>query len=348
MKTYLTVRTRRAHMAVLALGATALSSTLADAHFRLIAPGNFVVQSSDGSPQKAGPCGNESPQTATNIVTAFRPGDTVTIQLEETVYHPGHYRVALAVNSPNELPAEPPVTAGSSACGSVPIQQTPVFPVLADGMLVHTTPFTGQQSFQVKLPTNVTCTACTLQIIEFMSSHGAPCFYHHCAKISIQDGATDGGAGTSDAARDSSGGAGGALDSGATGGRAGASGGGAGTSPTGGSGGATGGGAGSGASGGVGGAGTTGGSAGSGGAVGVGGSGTTGGSTSTGAGGAGAIAGASGTAGGAAGEGGAGGSGVETTGYACALSRADAPSLGAVSTVLGLAFAVMRRRRRRF
>ncbi len=27
------------------------------------------------------------------------------VKVQETVYHPGHYRIALAVNSPTELPA---------------------------------------------------------------------------------------------------------------------------------------------------------------------------------------------------------------------------------------------------
>jgi hypothetical protein len=193
-----------------------LFSDVADAHFRLVAPANVVMQASDGSPQKMGPCGNEAPQTPSNAITPFRPGDTVTVQLEETVYHPGHYRVALALDSPDELPAEPPVTAGATQCGSVPIQQNPAFPILADGMLKHAAPLSGVQSFQVKLPTNVSCTACTLQIIEFMSEHGAPCFYHHCAKISIQ--------GASDAGTFDGGGRAGSSGSAGSGGRAGSGG----------------------------------------------------------------------------------------------------------------------------
>jgi MYXO-CTERM domain-containing protein len=185
-----------------------------------------MAMSADGSPQKTGPCGNEAPQTPTNMTTSFQPGDTVTIQLEETVFHPGHYRVALAVNSQSELPPEPTVTPGATACGSVPIQQNPAFPVLADGMLVHTAALSGQQSFQVTLPTNVTCTSCTLQIIEFMSSHPAPCFYHHCANISIQAAGTDAGAGTRDGGSDAVGGSGsGAGGSGGAGGTQGGAGG---------------------------------------------------------------------------------------------------------------------------
>jgi hypothetical protein len=122
-------------------------------------------------------------------VTAFSPGDTITIALDETIFHPGHYRVALAVNDRSELPAEPAVTPGTTPCGSVPILDSPAFPVLADGLLVHTSPFSETQSIQVRLPSNVTCERCTLQVLEFMSDHGAPCFYHHCADISIEAGA---------------------------------------------------------------------------------------------------------------------------------------------------------------
>jgi hypothetical protein len=67
----------------------------------------------------------------------------------------------------------------------------PVFPVLADGVLVHTAPFSGPQSFDVQLPAGMTCDHCTLQIIQFMSNHvlnnPGGCFYHHCATVNIQD-----------------------------------------------------------------------------------------------------------------------------------------------------------------
>jgi MYXO-CTERM domain-containing protein len=65
-------------------------------------------------------------------------------------------------------------------------------------MLEHTSAFSGPQSFTVTLPSNVSCpggagdgSICTLQVIEYMSNHGAPCFYHHCADITI--GASGGG-----------------------------------------------------------------------------------------------------------------------------------------------------------
>jgi hypothetical protein len=173
--------------------AIALVSSSANAHFKLVAPASWMSQDSLGSPQKTGPCGNEAGGTATGTVTAYKPGDTVTITVSETIFHPGHYRVALAAHAQSELPPEPTVTPGATACGSVPVQNPPVFPVLADGVLEHQAAFSGPQTITVKLPTNVTCDKCTLQVLEFMSDHGAPCFYHHCAEISIGDGSTDGG-----------------------------------------------------------------------------------------------------------------------------------------------------------
>jgi uncharacterized protein (TIGR03382 family) len=79
------------------------------------------------------------------------------------------------------------------------VQDPPVFPVLADGVLPHTDPFTGPQSFQVTLPSDVTCASCTLQVLEFMQADvggSNNCFYHHCANVSIAAAAPDAGAAT--------------------------------------------------------------------------------------------------------------------------------------------------------
>jgi hypothetical protein len=52
-------------------------------------------------------------------------------------------------------------------------------------MLPHTVEFDGPRTFTVTLPDDVTCTKCTLQVIEYMSKHSMPCFYYHCADIAI-------------------------------------------------------------------------------------------------------------------------------------------------------------------
>ena len=158
----------------------------ARAHFILVTPDSWMSQDIFGGPQKLGPCGNEGGGMATGSVTTFRPGDTITVTVDEVIYHPGHYRVALAVDDQSELPPEPAVTPkAGNPCGSAVIQERPRFPILADNALPHTQPFAEPQTFTVTLPADVTCTKCTLQVLEFMSSHGAPCFYHHCADIAI-------------------------------------------------------------------------------------------------------------------------------------------------------------------
>jgi hypothetical protein len=178
------------------------------AHFQLQQPACWMSQDTSGSPQKLGPCGNEGGGTPTGIVTAFQTGQTITVTINEIIFHPGHYRIAMSVNDRSELPAEPQVTAGATACGTVPIQNPPVFPVLADNVFPHTAPFNGPQSMQITLPSNVTCSHCTLQVIEFMSDHAlnvpGGCFYHHCADFSLQttpvvDAGASGGAGGSSA-----------------------------------------------------------------------------------------------------------------------------------------------------
>ncbi|HWB79819.1 MAG TPA: SCE4755 family polysaccharide monooxygenase-like protein, partial [Nannocystaceae bacterium] len=156
------------------LGATMLCAGTANAHFILTAPAADLEQNGVGDPQKEFPCGGAG--TETGMITAYQAGDTVTISVEETIFHPGHFRVALAVDDISELPPWPEVTEGNTACGTVEIMDPPVFPVLADGMLLHTEQLQGEQSFDVVLPDDVECEACTLQVLMFMQEHGAPCF----------------------------------------------------------------------------------------------------------------------------------------------------------------------------
>lgn len=181
----------RSHLALwfgaAGLMAGVLTAAPGRAHFVLVEPDAWRTQGALGDPQKVGPCGNEGNAAETGMVSLYRPGDTISVTIDERIFHPGHYRVALAVNDQSELPPPPPITpVGADPCGSVIIDESPVFPILADNMLPHTTPFDGPQTFTVTLPRDVTCTRCTLQVLEYMSNHSQPCFYYHCAEISIQ------------------------------------------------------------------------------------------------------------------------------------------------------------------
>ena len=176
--------------------AAALSgiAPLASAHFRLIEPQSWIVENNLGDPQKAGPCGGTLTDTGTptNAVTKLTGGSKLHIKLQETVFHPGHYRVALAVHSRAELPPDPEATTRDSARGpqsvSAPIQNPPKMPVLADGLFVHTTRQTDPFETDVQLP-NINCDHCTLQVVEFMAEHGlnnpGGFYYHHCADLQI-------------------------------------------------------------------------------------------------------------------------------------------------------------------
>lgn len=177
-----------------AVAAMMLAAPLARAHFHLMEPQSWLTESGLGDPQKLGPCGGTTanPGEPTNAVTKVAGGSMLHIKLQETVFHPGHYRVALAVNSRAELPPDPEVATRDSEKGawsvSSPIQDPPKIPVLADGLFQHTTRQTGPFEADVKLP-NINCEHCTLQIIQFMAEHGlnkdGGYFYHHCADLQI-------------------------------------------------------------------------------------------------------------------------------------------------------------------
>lgn len=187
---------------IAASAALFLSAAPARAHFSIQQPASWAEQDRLGNPQKSEPCGQADPgKTAqpTGAVTTYRPGQMITIELTETIFHPGHYRVSIAQDM-NSLPPDPPVTAGSTPCGSTTINDNPTLPLLADGLLVHSSPFSSQQqTVQVQLPRDFTCDKCTLQITQFMSNHAinnpGGCFYHHCATVTIAPPSDGGGTG---------------------------------------------------------------------------------------------------------------------------------------------------------
>jgi hypothetical protein len=180
--------------AVAVAGALAFLPAATQAHFKLVEPASWLVEDERGDPQKAGPCGGSNTDWGkpSNAVTQAVGGSRLHVKVQETIYHPGFYRVALAVNSPTELPADPKATTEQtdrgprSLTGEVmnPVQM----PVLADGLFMHhervQTPF----ETDVTLP-NISCKRCTLQIIQFMEQHGANnpgnYTYHHCAAVQI-------------------------------------------------------------------------------------------------------------------------------------------------------------------
>ena len=177
--------------AVLAAGMLPVS---ADAHFTLLTPASWLIENKLGDPQKSAPCGGTltDPGTPSNIVTEVKGGTSLTLRMMETVYHPGHYRVALAVNSRAELPPDPETTTQATEKGprsvSTVIQNPARPPLLADGLFAHTARPTEPWETSIELP-NISCEKCTLQVVEFMAEHPGVreggFSYHHCADLKI-------------------------------------------------------------------------------------------------------------------------------------------------------------------
>ena len=166
-------------------------------HFKLLEPASWLIEDNRGDPQKAGPCGGSNTDWGkpSSIVGKVAGGQKLHLKIQETVYHPGHYRVALAVNSRNDLPLDPEAATRPSDRGpwseSASIQNPPAIPVLADGLFVHNMRPEGQAppwETDVQLP-NITCKRCTLQVVQFMAEHAfnnhGGYTYHHCADLQI-------------------------------------------------------------------------------------------------------------------------------------------------------------------
>jgi hypothetical protein len=178
-----------------AIGLPVMLPVSSQAHFQLLAPASWLVENALGDPQKAAPCGgtNTDYGKPTNAVTDVKGGSMLHIKVKETVFHPGHYRVALAVNSPTELPLDPKAETMTNDKGVVMSVSGAVMnpvapPVLADGLFQHSARVDAPWETDVTIP-NITCKACTLQVIQFMEQHAVnnpgQFTYHHCAVLKI-------------------------------------------------------------------------------------------------------------------------------------------------------------------
>jgi hypothetical protein len=200
-------RSERLLVAFFAVCATVVPAAL-NAHFKLLEPASWLVESDRGDPQKLAPCGNDPKAVPSAVVGKAVGGSKLHLKVQETIYHPGHYRVALAVNSRTELPPDPETVERTTERGPVSvwavIQSPPQIPVLADGLFQHYTrpaaPMPAAQGqpaspvpgpifeADVQLP-NISCAKCTLQVIQFMAEHSynqpGGYSYHHCADLQI-------------------------------------------------------------------------------------------------------------------------------------------------------------------
>lgn len=136
----------------------------ASAHARFKLDGMFKPRTNDTG-LKTAPCGGAA-RTATPVILA--PGQTVTVEWEETVDHPGFFRLSFA-------PADDIGFESNILVDNIPDTQN-------DGVLPHF------YSASVTLP-NQACTACTLQLIQVMTENpAAPTNYYSCSDIQLSAG----------------------------------------------------------------------------------------------------------------------------------------------------------------
>lgn len=161
-------------LAVPAVLAACLAGHAATAHAHIA----MTSPTPRSAAQKEGPCGAAGSTRSGNVAT-FRPGETITVEWDETVGHPGHYRIAFDDNGNDSF--------------QNPNRPDDNFPqTLADQIPDRTGE--GHYTQQVTLP-NMSCTNCTLQLIQVMTT-SVPynSFYFQCADIVLAgDGDGDGG-----------------------------------------------------------------------------------------------------------------------------------------------------------
>lgn len=112
---------------------------------------------------KVGPCGG----FARLAPTVFAPGSTINLAWEETIDHPGRFEFYFSTANDANFQLLKTVNDDQNAGVALPHQYTTT----------------------VTLP-NVTCTDCTLQMIQVMTEVPAsPSYYYSCTDIRLQAGA---------------------------------------------------------------------------------------------------------------------------------------------------------------
>jgi hypothetical protein len=188
-------KTLRQHALKLGVaGALSLFALGAAAHFKLDAPASWIEQNEQGDPQKMAPCGGTLADggTRTGAVTDVQGGAMLRLAITETIYHPGHYRVALA-RRVNLLPGDPTAVLKETEQGLrsdyALVDANPKPPVLLDGLWANQERRTGPIETEIRIP-NIDCEGFFLQVIQFMEEHPGVreggFSYHHCAVLNIK------------------------------------------------------------------------------------------------------------------------------------------------------------------
>ncbi len=133
------------------------------AHTRVKANSTLVPRSSSDS-IKSGPCGG-LPRSASPVV--LEPGQTITVQWEETINHPGRFEFYFSQAGDANWTMMKTIADDKNGTNDLP----------------------HQFSTTLTMPA-VTCTDCTIQLIQVMTENATnPSYYYSCSDIKLQNAA---------------------------------------------------------------------------------------------------------------------------------------------------------------
>lgn len=177
-----------------------LLSSTASAHIHMTSPKSRTDNPTGD--QKVRPCGNATYDRAMHLdrVTTFQPGATITMTWDETINHPGYFRISFQPDGTNFRIPDP------GAGGGFPTENLTGMTDAATGSLILADQIPdGTLSRSITLP-NMECANCTLQFIQVMTDKppyttdaASNDIYFNCADIVLSNSAPDAGTGTPDA-----------------------------------------------------------------------------------------------------------------------------------------------------
>jgi hypothetical protein len=153
------VKTRAGIFRLFTLAVVALLPTTSFGHARLRIGGTLPPRSTSAG-IKTGPCGNIA---RTNTPTILQAGQSLVVQWDEVIDHPGYYRVAFSPANDANFDANVLAAKVDDVNGVHAYETTVTVP-------------------------NIECTQCTIQLIQYMTENSPPSLYYSCADVEIRKG----------------------------------------------------------------------------------------------------------------------------------------------------------------
>ncbi len=180
-----------------------LASAHASAHILVTEPMARV----DHDNTKVNPCGSNAAWGSAGVAT-FAPGEQITLRWDETILHPGYFRVVVSVTGdealtmPSEADLDRFKAYYSSGSGDLPTPVEQPNGIEVDGLLVYYDYYAphgsecagtltgGTCTYEVNLTLPVSCEQCTLQLVQTMAeqfrTYGSNAHYYHCVDFTLE------------------------------------------------------------------------------------------------------------------------------------------------------------------